>query len=116
MFTTPCRFRYKFKANVAGTSFYHSHSSFQRGDGLSGPYIVRTPADEDPNSNQYDFDLTEHYITVQEWFHKVFAKLSFLHNIRTNCNFENIRIKTIIRIRHILDHKGSICFTSLGCG
>ena len=51
--------------------FYHSHTSFQRGDGLFGPYIVRTMKDLDPNSNEYDFDLTEHYISIQEWFHKV---------------------------------------------
>ena len=51
--------------------FYHSHLSFQRGDGLFGPYIVRMIKEQDPNSNEYDFDLTEHFISVQEWFHKV---------------------------------------------
>ena len=51
--------------------FYHSHTSFQRGDGLFGPYIVRTLNDLDPNFHEYDFDLTQHYISVQEWFHKV---------------------------------------------
>ena len=65
------RFRYKFKANTIGSMFYHSHSQFQRGDGLFGPYIVRTAAELDPNWNEYDFDLTGHYIHVQEWFHKV---------------------------------------------
>ena len=51
--------------------FYHSHVAFQRGDGLFGPYIVRAIRDTDPNSKEYDFDLTEHFISVQEWFHKV---------------------------------------------
>ena len=65
------RFRYQFKADTVGTGFYHSHSSFQRGDGLFGPYIVRTAKELDPNADEYDFDLTDHYISVQEWFHKV---------------------------------------------
>ena len=76
--TWPCfhflimrRFRYKFKADTVGSMFYHSHSSFQRGDGLFGPYIVRTNRALDPNGDEYDLDLTEHYIHVQEWFHKV---------------------------------------------
>ena len=51
--------------------FYHSHVAFQRGDGLFGPYIVRAIKDTDPNSKEYDFDLTEHFISVQEWFHQV---------------------------------------------
>ena len=65
------RFRYKFKAVEAGSMFYHSHTAFQRGDGLFGPYIVRTAKDLERNSNEYDLDLTEHYISIQEWFHKV---------------------------------------------
>ena len=51
--------------------FYHSHMSFQKGDGLFGPYIVRRPAGTDPNDHLYDYDLTEHLIFPQEWFHKV---------------------------------------------
>lgn len=45
--------------------------SFQKGDGLFGPYIVRRPAGTDPNDHLYDYDLTEHLIFPQEWFHKV---------------------------------------------
>ena len=62
--------------------FYHSHMSFQRGDGLFGPYIVRQPLGQDPNENLYDFDLTEHFIFPQEWFHAVskkkFIAISFM--------------------------------------
>ena len=68
--------------------FYHSHSAFQRGDGLFGPYIVRTYKDSDPNSGEYDFDLTEHYISVQEWFHKVNTELKYI-NILVG-KYENI--------------------------
>ena len=65
------RFVYKFKAQISGTMFYHSHVSFQRGDGHFGPYIVRQPVEEEANAHLYDFDLTEHVIFPQEWFHKV---------------------------------------------
>ena len=65
------RFVYKFEAQTTGTMFYHSHVSFQRGDGLFGPYIVREIEGNDPNYDLYDFDLTEHYIFPQEWFHTV---------------------------------------------
>lgn len=65
------KFVYKFKARTSGTMFYHSHMSFQRGDGLFGPYIVRQPVGQDPNDYLYDYDLTEHLIFAQEWFHMV---------------------------------------------
>ena len=56
---------------MPGTSWYHSHTAYQRGDGLFGMYIVRLPPDMEVHSYNYDFDLTEHYIIVQEWFHAV---------------------------------------------
>ena len=65
------RFVYNFKADVSGTMFYHSHVSFQRGDGNFGTYIVRQTPENEPNADLYDYDLTEHVIFPQEWFHKV---------------------------------------------
>ena len=65
------RFRYKWKATVAGTSWYHSHTNLQRAQGLFGANIVRQDPDEDPNSSLYNYDLTEHSMFIQEWFHKV---------------------------------------------
>jgi len=44
---------------------------FQRGDGHHGPYIVRQTAEDDIHSDLYDYDLTEHVIVAQEWFHSV---------------------------------------------
>ena len=55
--------------------FYHSHVSHQRGDGNFGPYIVRQTPEDDPNSHLYDYDLTEHMIFPQEWFHEVSSTL-----------------------------------------
>ena len=60
--------------------FWHSHVSFQRGDGLFGPYIVRRPVGNDPNDYLYDFDLTEHFIFPQEWFHIVSSTQVFQCN------------------------------------
>ena len=94
------RFVYKFRARTTGTMFYHSHTSFQRGDGAFGPYIVRRTPESEPNSHLYDFDLTEHLIFPQEWFHSV----SFAMNIRKITYFNLFIILGLAR---------SFCFTSL---
>ena len=60
------RFRYQWTAAVAGTSWYHSHTHLQRAHGLFGANIVREDPEEDFNSLTYDYDLTEHYIFIQE--------------------------------------------------
>ena len=59
----------RFKADPAGTHYWHSHSGVQRVDGLHGPLIVREP--NDPNAALYDYDLLKHIISVQDWEHKL---------------------------------------------
>ena len=54
---------YQFTANPAGTFWYHSHTAFQRDDGLSGIFVVRGRDVEDLGC-----DLSEHVIHLQEWF------------------------------------------------
>ena len=56
---------------MPGTHFWHSHTSFQRGDGAFGSYVVRQPHDVDHHGDLYDEDRTEHIIFVQEFFHIV---------------------------------------------
>ena len=34
-------------------------------------YIVRLPPESEVHSRHYDYDLTDHYIIAQEWFHGV---------------------------------------------
>ena len=70
------RFQYKWTATVPGTNWYHSHVAFQRGDGLLGMYIVRLPPDEETHVKSYDYDLTDHHIVAQEWFHGVSSRIS----------------------------------------
>ncbi len=74
------RFVYKFLAQVPGTHFYHSHTSFQRGDGAFGAYVVRQPKELEHHGDQYDEDLTEHYIMLQEYFHIVSPSLRLCQN------------------------------------
>ncbi|XP_046680734.1 laccase-5-like [Homalodisca vitripennis] len=62
-------FRYNFIADAAGLHFYHSHEGLQKVDGLVGGLVVRRPRDEDPNGNEYDFDLPSHLIVIQDWHH-----------------------------------------------
>ena len=87
------RFTYKFKAQTTGTMFYHSHVSHQRGDGNFGPYIVRQTPEDDPNSHLYDYDLTEHMIFPQEWFHEVSLSSIFLSISCTVTYFKTFRVQ-----------------------
>ena len=45
-------FTYQFRADVYGTSWYHSHYSAQYADGVFGPMIIYGPAHA-----KYDYDL-----------------------------------------------------------
>ncbi|KAK7500484.1 hypothetical protein BaRGS_00008391, partial [Batillaria attramentaria] len=59
--------QYKFKADPAGSHWYHAHTGMQSADGLFGALIVRQPPNYDPNDNLYDLDLPEHVIIVNDW-------------------------------------------------
>ncbi len=48
---------------------WHSHAGLQYADGISGPLIVRQPNETNVNRQEYHFDLSEHIIFVQDWFH-----------------------------------------------
>lgn len=63
------QYRYIFRADDAGTHFYHSHSGNQKADGLSGALIVRKPTSDNKNAKLYDYDLAEHLIFASEWMH-----------------------------------------------
>ena len=45
--------------------------ALQRMDGFAGRYIVRQSPEDEPHSKQYDYDLTEHVILIQEYSHRV---------------------------------------------
>lgn len=60
-------FRYQFTAIQSGTHFWHSHTGFQRTDGVFGSFIVRTPEEDDPHSDLYDYDLSAHTVIVLDW-------------------------------------------------
>ncbi|XP_026666521.1 laccase-1-like isoform X2 [Ceratina calcarata] len=62
-------FRYDYLATEAGTHFWHSHSGFQRGDGVYGALIVRSP----PRSNWHDglYDFDEHNVLITDWTHRL---------------------------------------------
>lgn len=62
-------FRYRFRAENAGTHFWHSHTGMQRGDGVFGALIVRRPRANEAHAHLYDFDLSEHKMILQDWVH-----------------------------------------------
>ncbi|KAL3419927.1 laccase-1 precursor [Phlyctema vagabunda] len=56
-------FSYQFKADLYGTSWYHSHYSAQYAGGLLGPMIIHGPSNAD-----YDIDLGPVFLT--DYYHQ----------------------------------------------
>nr|QZS37066.1 C004A protein [Hypoxylon sp. CO27-5] len=56
-------FTYRFRAELYGSSWYHSHYSAQYAGGLQGPIVVYGP-----RNAEYDIDLGP--IMVGDWWHK----------------------------------------------
>ena len=79
-------FVYRFRASVPGTHFWHSHNSYQRGDGHFGPYVVRQPRSEDPLARLYDEDRTDHILFLQELFHESTREAFVKHHHDTGKN------------------------------
>ncbi|XP_066583904.1 uncharacterized protein [Prorops nasuta] len=71
-------FRYEFHATESGTHFWHSHSGLQRGDGLFGPLIVRSPPGKDYHNDIYDID--EHTVLIFDWAHKMGTDMFLAHH------------------------------------
>ena len=61
-------YRYEFTAQPAGTHWYHSHTGFQREEGLYGPVIIRLPSELDIHSQLYDHDLSAHTFVLSDWY------------------------------------------------
>ncbi|RYC54265.1 hypothetical protein CHU98_g11944 [Xylaria longipes] len=82
-------FTYKFRAELYGTSWYHSHYSAQYSGGLFGPIVVYGP-----NNANHDIDLDwwheDYYTTVKEVMSPGFEGRSFSDNnlINGRMNFD----------------------------
>ncbi|XP_063975902.1 uncharacterized protein LOC135161862 [Diachasmimorpha longicaudata] len=63
-------FRYRWRAQNAGTHFYHAHTGLHKPDGLEGAVIIRQPKFEDPNSEHFDDDNFDNVIFINDWFHE----------------------------------------------
>ena len=61
-------FRYQFRADPAGTHWYHAHSGLQREDGVFGALIVRQSPQREPHIARYDFDRPEHTVVLSAWY------------------------------------------------
>lgn len=77
-------FTYTFRADMYGTSWYHSHLSAQYSDGLFGAMVIHGPADV-----HYDYDLgpiflSDHYHTGYSDLVKRFSGLRAVPNSNNN--------------------------------
>ncbi|KAF2208685.1 hypothetical protein CERZMDRAFT_48764, partial [Cercospora zeae-maydis SCOH1-5] len=62
-------FTYRFRADLYGTSWYHSHYTAQLAGGLVGPMIIHGPHD----NQEYDEDLGP--VLLSDWFHQGYFPL-----------------------------------------
>ncbi|KAK0094187.1 hypothetical protein PV326_011621 [Microctonus aethiopoides] len=93
-------FRYNYIAATAGTHFWHSHSGFQRGDGVFGALIVKTSNEADPHYNLYDFD--EHIMTINDWDHEIgMEKFLSHHHSNGDNKARNILVNGLGRYQEI---------------
>ncbi|KAF2218981.1 Cupredoxin [Elsinoe ampelina] len=61
-------FTYRFRADLYGSSWYHSHYSGQYAGGALGPMIIHGP-----NNARYDYDLGP--VMLQDWYHADYRDL-----------------------------------------
>lgn len=61
-------FTYRFKADLYGTSWYHSHYSAQYAGGLLGPMIIHGPSN-------YDYDIDLGPIILSDYYHKDYFEI-----------------------------------------
>ncbi|KAF2721326.1 multicopper oxidase [Polychaeton citri CBS 116435] len=62
-------FTYRFKADLYGTSWYHSHYSAQYAGGAAGPMVIYGPHD----NYEYDEDLGP--VMISDWYHEDYFTL-----------------------------------------
>lgn len=60
----------RFNASTPGTHFWHGHAGLQRADGLFGHLVVRQSPKREQHYGYYDYDLPEHTIIVNDWWHR----------------------------------------------
>ncbi|XP_069112423.1 uncharacterized protein [Argopecten irradians] len=66
-------FQYQFLAELPGTHYWHAHAGLQRADGLFGALVIRQPRSRDIHANEYDFDLPDHTLIMNDWLSEMSA-------------------------------------------
>lgn len=70
---------YKFQATQYGTGWYHSHTSVQYGDGVSGPIVIDGPASADYDEDLGAYMFNEVFGTSTTWQAGVLAQANIQH-------------------------------------
>ncbi|KAF2459428.1 Cupredoxin [Lineolata rhizophorae] len=61
-------FTYRFRADLYGTSWWHSHYSAQYNGGVQGPIVIYGPSQED-----YDIDIGP--VVLTDWYHEPYFEI-----------------------------------------
>lgn len=85
---------------------------FQRSDGTFGPFIVRVPGENDPHSSLYDYDLSNHVITILDWTKEVGTDkfMSHMQNDAGN-KPDTILVNGLGRFKHFDSANDTTIFT-----
>ncbi|CAL4125286.1 unnamed protein product, partial [Meganyctiphanes norvegica] len=105
-------FRYHFVADLPGTHYWHSHSGFQRTDGMFGALIVRSSKESDPLSEHYDEDDPNHVFMLTDWLEKLgIDKFVNHHHTEHDNKPYNILVNGIGKYKPLINSKGEKAFT-----
>ena len=59
----------------------------QRGEGVFGAFVVRTNNSVNEHHDKYDYDLSEHVITLNDWLNDTFISKFVAHHHENGINY-----------------------------
>ncbi|XP_076435502.1 uncharacterized protein LOC143275348 isoform X3 [Babylonia areolata] len=106
------RFTYRFNASTPGTHFWHSHLGLQRADGVFGHFVIRQTSAREVHAGQYDHDLPEHAILVNDWMvEMVAARFAHKHHGKGDNKPRAILVNGKGSLDPVLNEDGEKAFT-----
>ncbi|KAK8384504.1 hypothetical protein O3P69_009357 [Scylla paramamosain] len=100
-------FRYHFLADQPGTQYWHSHSGFQRTDGMFGALVVRQPREEDPQRGHFDRDEPQHTLVLTDWLDGL-GVAKFVNHHHTEHDNKPYTLLVNGRGKHVLHEKDEV--------
>ncbi|KAL8625054.1 hypothetical protein ACOMHN_012063 [Nucella lapillus] len=105
-------FTYRFNATTPGTHFWHAHLGLQRADGLFGHFVIRQTSAREVHAGEYDEDLPEHAMVVNDWMvEMVAARFAHKHHGRGDNKPRAILVNGKGSLDPVINEAGEKAFT-----